>query len=180
MEKAIAGSDQTWTPEQKQAYEARWEHQKAAMSRARIAEGEPPLPDGPTPTGYVRLNQGTTPWDRAELLTSITGRQAEVRTIPDNDDELIKGIFADKLAYDKPVLVSSRAYDSAAGEHEFPHTLDAKHVYEVTGLTRDGRIQLRNPWGHDHPDPLTLDQFREYFRRKNADGSRVGRYTTLT
>lgn len=180
MEKAIAGSDQAWTPEQKQAYEARWELQKAARNEQRAEDGEPPLPDGPVPTGYVRLNQGTTAWDRAEILTSITGRQSEVRPIPDGDDELVKNLFADKIAYDKPVLVGSRRYDDAAGEREFPHTLEASHVYEVTGINRDNRIELRNPWNDTHPDPLTFDEFREYFRRKNADGSRAGHYTTLT
>lgn len=180
MEKAIAGSDQTWTPEQKAAYEERWAGQKHAMDEERKQAGEEPLPDGPVPSGYNRLNQGSNMFDQADLLTAITGRQAEVRLIPKDDKELIKSFFADKLAYDKPILVGTRPYDSDAKEVMFPHGLQDAHAYEVTGLTRDGRIELRNPWNEEHPEPLTPDQFREYFLLKRPDGSRVGGYATLT
>lgn len=179
LEKAFAGSDQAWTPEQKEAYEALWDAQKDQRNYERAMNGEPLLPDGPTPTGYVRLNQGTTAWDRAEILTAITGRQSEVRSIPDSDAELVDTMFSKKLAYDKPVVVGTRSLDVDAGERRFPHMLADGHVYEVTGLTRDGRVELRNPWNERHPEPLTLDEFREYFRHKNPDGSRSGHYTTL-
>lgn len=180
MEKTIAGSDQTWTPEQKQAYAARWEFQKEVRNRERAKAGKPPLPDGPVPSGYVRLNQGSTAWDRAEILTALTGHTAEVRAIPDDDEKLVSSIFVKKLSRGKPVLVASRPRDRARNERRFPRALVDSHVYEVVGRTDDGRIELRNPWNRDHPDPLTLDEFREYFQRPNPDGSREGHFTTLT
>jgi hypothetical protein len=138
-----------------------------------------PFPDAPAPTGYTRISQGSDAYDRADLLTALTGRQAEVRSIPDTDDALIKSFFTDKLAYDKPILVGTRPYDRVIHEREFPKQLEASHAYEVTGLTTDGLIQLRNPWNRDHPEALTPNEFREYFRHKCPDGTREGRYTTL-
>lgn len=179
MEKAIAGADQTWTPEQKDAWEKRWAGQKAVLDHQRVKEGKPPYPDGDTPTGYQRISQGSNAYDRADVLTMITGRQAEVRAFPSDDNALVKEIFADKLAYDKPVLVGSRARDRTQ-EGPFPNKVEASHAYEVTGLTRDGRIQLRNPWNERHPDPMTVSEFREYFSPKRPDGSRPGLYTTLS
>lgn len=110
----------------------------------------------------------------------LTGRQAEVRHIPDNDKDLVKAFFNDKIAYDKPVLVGSRPVDTGSGEHRLAHGLYGSHAYEVTGLNQDGRIELRNPWGARHPEPLTPAEFREYFRQKGSDGTRDGLYTTLT
>lgn len=179
LEKAIAGSDQAWTPEQKAEWEERWAGQKAILDRERVAQGKEPFPDAPTPTGYTRISQGSNVYDRADLLTALTGRQAEVRHIPDTDDALIKDFFIDKLAYDKPIIVGSRPRDRANREPPFPKQLEAGHAYEVTGLTPDGRIQLRNPWNRLHPEPLTLDEFREFFRQKRPDGTREGHYTTL-
>jgi len=112
----------------------------------------------------------------------LTGRQAEVRAIPDSDEALVKELFTElfteKIAYDKPVIVGSRPVDS--GERRLEHGLYGSHAYEVTGLTKDGRIELRNPWGTRHPEALTPAEFREYFRRKRPDGTREGLYTTLT
>lgn len=180
LEKAIAGWDQTWSPDQWEAYAARWAAVKEMRNRVRNEEGMPPLPDGPVPSGYVRLNQGSNAWDRAELLTAITGHHAEVRAIPDGDEEVTEGALAEKLTVGKPVLAASRARDRRGNEGRLPKALLASHVYEVTGLTGDGRVELRSPWNRDHPEPLSPGEFREYFRLKNADGTRVGHYTTLT
>lgn len=179
MEKAIAGSDRTWTPEQKAEWEQRWSDQKAALDFDRAKTGKPPHPDGPAPTGYQRLSQGSDAYDRADVLAALTGRQAEVRAIPDNNADMISEIFGKKLAYDKPVLVGSRPVDYSSGERRLSNRVEPTHAYEVTGLTSDGRVELRNPWNKWHPEPLTPDQFRDLFSQKRPDGARAGVYTSL-
>jgi hypothetical protein len=39
-----------------------------------------------------------------------------------------------------------------------PHDLNPRHAYEVTGIEK-GKILLRNPWNHDHPQPMETDEF---------------------
>lgn len=56
MEKALAGVDQTWTDE-------------------RAQDSKVP---GHGTSGYDRLDHGTNPWGRAELMTQLTGEEAIV------------------------------------------------------------------------------------------------------
>jgi hypothetical protein len=96
VEKAIAGVDQTWDRERREKWAERWSIQSGA--------GDPP-------EGYVRLNQGSFPIDRAELLTQLTGRPAKTWEIPtewDNQgrspDKQLLGEFRSRLSDDKPIL----------------------------------------------------------------------------
>jgi hypothetical protein len=105
----------------------------------------------------VRLHQGTTPWERAEALTQITGQPAVVREFPTGRDEwLINRIIRTQLADVKPVLVGSRRLRPE--EEVLPHDLEDEHVYEVTGVEK-GKIILRNPWNRKHPEPMETDEF---------------------
>lgn len=177
LEKALAGYDQAWTPEQRADWESRWEQIKAVRNAEREAKGVEPLPDGPSPTGYARLNQGTNAWDRAEILTQVTGEAAVVRRFPDSDDALAAELEV-QLADRKPVLAGSRPVDKVAGEARLPHGLYPSHAYEVTAV-QDGKVHLHNPWNHRHPDPLAVAEFRECFSRPDHEGRKHGIYTTL-
>jgi hypothetical protein len=152
-EKAFAGIDQTWTAERQRIWEGDWAN---VCARDQADNVEHPR-SGPAPTGYTRINQGTSPWDRAELLTQLTGKPAVVSEFPNGQDEWrINRIIRDQLTDAKPFLVSSR---SEAYEDELlPHNLEAGHVYEVTGVEK-GKIILRNPWNYKHPDPMEADEF---------------------
>lgn len=112
---------------------------------------------GPAPDGYARLNQGTGPWERAEVLTQLTGEESVVRRFPVGADEWrINRIIRAQLEDGKPVLVSTR---TQAHDYEIlEHGLEAGHVYEVTGVEK-GKIVLWNPWNKDHPEPLETDEF---------------------
>jgi hypothetical protein len=153
MEKAFAGVDQTWSIER----QAEWENDWAGIcAQDRAGNAENPR-SGPAPTGYARLHQGSTPWEQAETLTHLTGQPAVVREFSGGRDEwTINRIIRTQLAEGKPVLVGSRA---KTHEREvLPHDLNPKHVYEVTGIEK-GKILLRNPWNHDHPQPMETDEF---------------------
>jgi hypothetical protein len=153
MEKAFAGVDQTWTTQRRVAWMDDW----AGMCAQDQADNSEEQRSGPAPTGYVRLHQGTTPWERAEALTQLTGQPAVVREFPAGRDEwTINRIIRAQLADDKPVLVSSRR--KAHQRDVLPHDLKDGHVYEVTGVEK-GRIILRNPWNEDHPQPMETDEF---------------------
>jgi hypothetical protein len=159
MEKAFAGVDQTWTTQRRVGWMDDW----AGMCAQDQADNAEEQRSGPAPNGYVRLHQGTTPWERAEVLTQLTGQPAVVREFPTGRDEWnINRIIRTQLADDKPVLVSSRS-KTHEDEH-MPHRLEAKHVYEVTGIEK-GRIILRNPWNYRHPEPMETDEFASNMNR---------------
>jgi hypothetical protein len=153
MEKALAGVDQTWTAERRAAWEGNWAGLCAQDRAGNLANPRA----GPAPTGYSRLHQGTTAWERAEVLTQLTGEPAVVREFPRGRDEwAINRIIRAQLIDAKPVLVASRP--QAHNREVLPHNLKPAHVYEVTGIER-GKIILRNPWNQDHPRPMGTDEF---------------------
>lgn len=153
MEKAFAGMDRAWTHERRDAWRDEW----ACMCEEDLRDGVQNPRTGPAPEGYVRLNQGSTAWDRAEMLTQLTGQETEVREFPAGREEWkINQLIREQLADGKPVLVSSRPQDRK-GE-VLPHNLEPSHAYEVVGVEK-GKIVLRNPWNDDHPEPMETDEF---------------------
>ena len=106
FEKAFAGIDQTWTPQRRIAWMDDW---AGMCARDKITDAEKQR-SGPAPSGYVRLHQGTTPWERAEVLTQLTGESAVVREFPSGRDEWsINRILRAQLAEGKPgALFKSR------------------------------------------------------------------------
>jgi hypothetical protein len=159
MEKALAGIDQTWTAERHASWRDGW----ADVCAQDQADNAKKPRSGAAPTGYVRLHQGTTPWERAEVLTQLTGQPAVVREFPQGRDEwTINRIIRAQLTDGKPVLVSSR---KQAYEHErMAYRLEPEHVYEVTGIEK-GKILLRNPWNQRHPEPMETDEFAHNMSR---------------
>jgi hypothetical protein len=155
----VRGLDQTWTIQRRVAWLGDW----AGMCTQDQADNAKKQRSGPAPTGYVRLHQGTTPWERAEALTQLTGQPAVVREFPTGRDEwLINRIIRTQLADGKPVLVGSRR--KTHEDERMPHRLEPGHVYEVTGVER-GRITLRNPWKYRHPEPMETDEFARNMSR---------------
>ncbi|MEU8772324.1 C2 family cysteine protease [Streptomyces sp. NPDC048606] len=153
MEKAIAGSDQVWDQERRD----RW----AEIQKVRK------VPD--VPEGYVRLNRGSGPSLRAELLTQLTGRPAVMCEFPnefDHDgrspDKQLMSDLKERLAEGKPVLVGTQSKLDHGGPLE--NDLHPAHAYEVTEVDGQGKIHLWNPWNRFHPEPLTLKQFRDNIR----------------
>jgi len=152
LEKAVAGIDRTWTASRRSEWEAGW----AAICAADAADKDVRNPrTGRPPDGYVRLNQGSTAWDRAELLTQLTGKESIVRSFPKRAED-ITHMLGKQLGDRKPVLIATRPANYK-GE-ELPNELDAAHAYEVTAVWQD-KIILRNPWNHRHPEPMTPAEF---------------------
>jgi hypothetical protein len=152
-EKAFAGIDQTWTAQRR----AEWEHDWAGICAQDRVDNVKRPHSGPAPDGYVRMNQGTLPWERAEALTQLTGQPAVVREFPAGRDEwAINRIVRDQLAAGKPVLVGSR--EKTHIRERMPHGLEPEHIYEVTAIEK-GKILLRNPWNKDHPQPMETAEF---------------------
>ena len=153
VEKAFAGVDQTWATERRVAWLDGW----ASLCAQDQADNVKNPRSGPAPDGYVRLHQGTTPWERAEILTHLTGQESVVRQFPAGPEEWrINRIIRAQLEDSRPVLVSSRA--KAHNQESLPHDLEPAHVYEVTDVDK-GRIVLRNPWNYKHPEPMETDEF---------------------
>ncbi|MGW0946072.1 hypothetical protein ACWD4O_26535 [Streptomyces sp. NPDC002623] len=173
LEKAMAGVDQTWDSDRQDNWESRWQY----------AKDDEKHPDGPTPVGYERLNQGSSQWDQAEMLTQLTGDDSAVYAFPDGPGggQALEGHLQSQLADNKPILAGTRQADHEAGEKELPYRLVEGHAYEVVGA-EDGMVHLKNPWGFRHPDPIPTDEFIDYFSHKVDDvsGKKAGYYATLT
>ncbi|GLY74099.1 hypothetical protein [Actinoallomurus iriomotensis] len=154
LEKAIAGSDRTWSDERRDKWEQRW----------RVQSGR----DG-APSGYVRLHQGSNASERAELLTQLTGTPAKTWEFPTEYDRngrspgrQILEEFRNILADNKPILVGTRS--KHRNEGELIKDLKDGHAYEVTKIDDSNRVHLRNPWNNFQPEPLTIKEFRENIR----------------
>lgn len=135
LEKAFAGVDQTW---------------------------EEDLSD--KASGYERLDKGTRPSHRAEMLTQLTGRPAYTEDIPTqydmngvSPDRQLLSMFREKLDAGCPILIGTRKIGKDEGP--LPKGLVDGHVYEVTGVDERGLIQLRNPHNLNHPT-LTAKELR--------------------
>lgn len=146
MEKAFAGVDQTWGDER--------------------AKGG---------GGYLRLDLGSNPDIRAEMLTQLTGLSAYTEDFPkgydyhgNSPERQILDTLREKLDSGFPVLVGTKSEDLKRPESI--KGLIHGHAYEVTAVDERGQIHLRNPHNAAHPKPLTVEEFRENLKN---------RYTTL-
>jgi hypothetical protein len=182
LEKTVAAQDQTWSKQQEDEWAQRWQnYNKPAVDRERLSHGLPESPDD-APKGYNRIDIGSTPHERADLLAQLTGCEAEVRTMPDGpgSEKKVLDEFRDLLAENKPILVGSRGRVSASEVAPLSSRVFAfAHAYEVSKV-EGGKIHLSNPWGEKrNPPPMDVSTFLEYYRQYNQNGSRTGYYATL-
>lgn len=183
MEKALASQDQVWSTQEQANWDATWKaRDKPAVDAERAAKGLNPSPDV-APTGYNRLDMGTTTYQQANMLAEITGSEAEVRDLPDGPqaEQRLLDEFSAQLADNKPILVGvrGRSFPNEAAPFS-PRTFAFSHAYEVTKV-ENGHIHVRNPWGDNrNPPPISPSTFLEYFRNYGPNGnSRSGDYATL-
>ncbi|MDX2604189.1 hypothetical protein PV379_34280 [Streptomyces caniscabiei] len=151
LEKAMAAVDQTWDDKRTNDWDAEW-------------KADTDVPDGPTPVGYERLNQGASVWEQTEMLTQLTGRDGVIRGFPQGEGAgpALEGYLQQQLADGKPILASTRLLNEAADEEELPYELVPNHVYEVVGA-QDGMVHLRNPWGVNDPEEMPTEEFIKNF-----------------
>ncbi|KIF05274.1 hypothetical protein PL81_14060 [Streptomyces sp. RSD-27] len=173
LEKAAAGVDGTWSEGRRDQWEGDWsvrKDQKLGSDATLQAEDL----EGPIPTGYGRLNQGSTAYEQAELLTQLTGQASEIATFSAGEgvEGGLEQKIQEKLSEGKPVIVSTRGLDSASGEEGLPKQLVGGHAYEVVSYN-DGSVVLHNPWNFQQPDPLTSEEFMEYCQVKGYPGQYV-------
>ena len=96
--------------------------------------------------GYTRLDTGMNVWETAEALAQLTGARSGIRILHPTTAELD---IRYRLAHHCPVLIHTPPTTSPAPAPR--HGLHPSHAYEITSLRPDGSLQLRNPWGTDHP-----------------------------
>ncbi|MGW7363258.1 hypothetical protein ACWGI8_07485 [Streptomyces sp. NPDC054841] len=173
LEKTAAGIDETWSEGRGNQWERDWSINKNQMLAAN-EQLKPEDLEGPTPSGYGRLNQGSRPYDQAELLTQLTGEASEIVAFPQGEgaEQKLEQDIREKLAEGKPVLVATRGADAASGEHELPKNLVDGHVYEVLSFD-EGNVTLHNPWNERHPEPLTTAEFMEYYQPQGYPGEYI-------
>ncbi|RIV34367.1 hypothetical protein D2L64_23585 [Micromonospora radicis] len=150
LEKALAAVDRTWTPQRRDAWQRDW-----------ITWSGKDDPHHAAPLGYARLHVGSTSYLQAELMTQLTGvpsRMSLFDTRPGQEAAVAARLTA-LLAAGSPVIVGTRPEDQYPPElANLPFGLYATHAYEVVSVT-DGLVQLRNPWGVEHPAPIPVRDF---------------------
>lgn len=107
--------------------------------------------------GYDAIGNGGNPTD---AMTALTGKSADYYSPKDGAGKIEQALKDGKL-----VTISTPESDGdqagmEAGKN--PHGLVGGHAYTVTGVCTgpDGKqyLELRNPWGFDHPQNIPLDQ----------------------
>jgi hypothetical protein len=72
-----------------------------------------------------------------------------------------------KLTYDEgkaPAAAADlRADYQWRGQLDKNINLYANHAYMFEAVTADGKLQFKNPWGVEHPAPMTGDDFKRLF-----------------
>jgi hypothetical protein len=109
--------------------------------------------------GYDEIEQG----GAADALEALTGQES------DYDDDF-DGL-ADAWARGDVVTLAS-ADDKGHGPLYQDGTLNTNHEYFVTNVDRDkGTVTLRNPFGYDETDPITLtfEQVEDHFTQMTTN-----------
>ena len=47
--------------------------------------------------------------------------------------------------------------------------MHAWHAYIFESVTADGKLQFKNPWGVEHPNPMTAADFKRLFTGINSN-----------
>ncbi|MEV0000159.1 hypothetical protein [Streptomyces sp. NPDC050848] len=175
LEKAAAGIDVTWSEGRHDVWEQDWSTQTDYKVQYDETVNSEDM-EGPTPSGYGRLNQGTPYYNQAELLTQLTGEPTDLVTFPQGDGaaaELEQQIKS-KLSEGKAVVAATRGVDAANGETFLPKDLVGGHAYEIVSYdAADGTFTLHNPWNSYQPEPLTANEIVEYCQPKGYPGQYV-------
>ncbi|QOC89823.1 toxin glutamine deamidase domain-containing protein [Micromonospora craniellae] len=151
LEKALAAVDRTWSAEQRQQWQSNW-----------LLWHSPNDPHQAVPTGYARLNVGSTPDMQAQLLAQLTGAPSRASTFDarPGQEAAVAARLGELLAAGSPIITGTlpkRDYPTEI-RHQLPFGLVPGHAYEVVAVA-DGRVSLRNPWNFDHPAAMSIRDF---------------------
>lgn len=107
--------------------------------------------------GYSKIGNGGNP---TSAMTTLTGKSADYYSPSDGAGKIEQALKDGKMV---TVLTPKSDGDQAGAENGTnPHSLVGEHAYTVTGVTKgpDGKtyVELRNPWGADQPQKISLDQ----------------------
>lgn len=158
LEKAAAGEDRAWDPVRHSIWDLRWRGLKPGVDSARRRKGLLLSSPSTPPLGYNRIGVGSSPAEQANLLARITGEEAVVRDLPPGHRDLLSEVKG-QLDSNKPVIVASRTTVEGAN---YPDGVYANHAYGVERVVGD-KIELRNPWGYDHPEPMSAGTFLKLY-----------------
>jgi hypothetical protein len=149
LEKGVAGVDKTWS-DARASLNAKW------------------FPKFADDRGYARLNRGSFPSMRAELLTQLTGERA--RTVSGSNVTECARIWKQLLDEGKPVIGASLSDTLRAKRGGEPNAYDlvSSHVHEIVDVIegpngfKDGYVVLSNPWGRKDPQPIPIWEMGKY------------------
>jgi hypothetical protein len=116
--------------------------------------------------GYDKIQGG----DPANALQELTGKEA---TSVGTGSVSLKDL-QDDVAAKKPIVMSTPDRDEGK-KGKMPFKMHSNHAYMVdhieAGPDGKARVFLRNPWGHDDPDPIPFDQLGTVIGTVSVGGS---------
>jgi hypothetical protein len=101
--------------------------------------------------GFNKINGG----DPAHGMEVLTGHDSDSK----DADDVTRQDLENWLNSGRPVVASTK--DDVDGKEIYQQRLHANHAYVVKGITKDGKVELFNPWGYDHAT-LTMEEFNRY------------------
>ena len=114
---------------------------------------------------YQGLNTGG---HAGTSMEALTGTRSTGFTTKSRSDEQLVSDLRLALSEKKPVVAGSLSKDDAKADPQLnqlatDRTVFPWHAYVVESVTDDGRINLYNPWGKRHPQPLTAAEFKRLY-----------------
>lgn len=158
LEKTVAGEDRSWDSVMSSMWDLRWRSLKRGVDSARESRGLLLASPRTPPLGYNRLGVGSNSYEQANLMAKITGEEAVLKELPPGHADLLAQLRS-QLDNNKPIVVSSRPTIEGA---TYPDGIHANHAYEVDRVIGK-EIELRNPWGYDHPEPMSAGTFLKFY-----------------
>lgn len=103
--------------------------------------------------GYDEVNEGAFP---ADVMRHLTGQEVyEFSATKDSKDQLWTHLTSNDFS-GNPMVVCFEKSNSDLN-------IEDQHSYMIKDVDPDsGLIYLYNPWGYNHPDPITIDQLVDH------------------
>ncbi|MEI6179612.1 MAG: C2 family cysteine protease [Chloroflexales bacterium] len=106
-------------------------------------------------TDYTEVDKGGLPGSAAQ---TITGRPADIL---DRNTVTIDQLYQHFV--DGDALTVGIFENDLNKQGTLPPGIHGNHAYSIVGVDPvKGTVQLRNPWGFDHPQEMSIDEFRKY------------------
>ena len=105
-------------------------------------------------------------------MEAITGKESKRHDLSHYDNGKLFSLLETLLANKQALTAAADWYLFQSTKKEAMNDVGAvlQHEYTVMSVDPGAKtVELRNPWGKDHPQPLTMTKFKKWFRWIDAN-----------